>query len=116
VLSAGQDGTIRVWRLSDGSATVLRGHHGPVTSAAFNPRGDRIASTGLDGTLRIWDPARSTALVTLLERPQRLNGAVWSRDGRSVIAAGGDGVWITPCEVCGSLGDVLRLAATRAAR
>ena len=93
VMSAGSDGTIRIWSVADGAraervltghrgavntavfstdgragaergpgrhdprlATVRRerdraaGHHGPVTSAAFDPRGDRIAAHGLDGT------------------------------------------------------------------
>lgn len=44
------DGSIRLWNLADGAATVerafLQGHNAPVTAVAFNPSGDRIASSG----------------------------------------------------------------------
>ena len=42
------------------------------------------------------------------------SGADFSADGRSVVSAGDDGMRITPCEVCGTLEDVLRVARTRA--
>jgi WD40 repeat protein len=34
---------------------VLRGHEGPVTSAAFSPDGTRIVTASWDRTARVWD-------------------------------------------------------------
>jgi hypothetical protein len=42
------------------------------------------------------------------------SGAGFSPDGRQVLSVGGEGVLrVSPCEVCGSFPDVLRLAKSR---
>ena len=42
-------------------------------------------------------------------------GAAFTPDGKTVVSAGTDGILrFTPCEVCGPLPDVLKLARTRA--
>ena len=116
VVSAGDDATVRVWSLGDRRSVVLRGHDGAVTSAAFNPTGDRVVSTGLDGSVRIWDPRGGAPLVTLREHRGLAGNATFSPDGSQVLSGGQDGIWLSPCEVCGSLADVLRLARARAER
>jgi WD40 repeat protein/tRNA A-37 threonylcarbamoyl transferase component Bud32 len=45
---------------------VLEGHEGPVTTVAFNHRGDLLASTAWDGTVRLWDPQRSKPIIQTL--------------------------------------------------
>ena len=43
--------------------------------------------------------------------------AQFSRSGDEVVSAADDGITrVTPCEVCGSISSVLRLAQTRAGR
>ncbi len=50
--------TARVWDpLTGKELVVLRGHEGPVWSAAFSPLGDRIVTASLDKTARVWDTA-----------------------------------------------------------
>ena len=39
VVSAGADGTVRVWSVDGGRTVILRGHEGPVSSAEFDPSG-----------------------------------------------------------------------------
>jgi len=117
VATAGADGTIRLWPVAGGDPVLLVGHEGPLNTAEFNRRGDRIVSTGLDGTVRVWDAAGGDTLVVLFRhRGTDGTGAAFSADGRHVVSSGRDGLRLTRCEVCGSIGAVRRLARTRALR
>src|SRR5947209_2617222 len=98
VVSAGGDGTVRVWDLDRRArAQVLTGHRGRVTAAAFSPDGRRVLSAGQDGTVRVWDLARPGSAPRLLAGHQgSVQGAAFSPDGRRVVSAGDDGtvrVW-----------------------
>jgi hypothetical protein len=53
----GADGFVTIWDVATGEATNLTGHRSPVTSVAFSPLGDLLASGSLDGSVRIWDVA-----------------------------------------------------------
>jgi WD40 repeat protein len=73
VASAGQDKTIRIWNLADGSTRrVLTGHSDAVTSVAFLPSGRHAVSGSLDGTVRLWRilPAAATSGGEVPERPE----------------------------------------------
>ncbi|HVK14082.1 MAG TPA: serine/threonine-protein kinase [Gemmataceae bacterium] len=53
--SGGNDGTVRMWRASDGTElAVLRGHDGPVRAVAVSPDRRFAYSGGSDGALRRW--------------------------------------------------------------
>jgi WD40 repeat protein len=54
VVSAGIDGTIRIWDPTTGRQVRLLAHDHWVSALAISPRGDRIASCGLDDTVRLW--------------------------------------------------------------
>ena len=67
VLTASGDGTIRIWRLADGTAEhILTGHDGPVTSISLSRRGRILASASTDGTARLWDMATLRPIATLV--------------------------------------------------
>jgi WD40 repeat protein len=114
IATAGSDGTVRIWDNSGDDAVILVGHEGPVNTAEFNARGDRVVSAGDDGTIRIWNTNGGDALVVLYTHEGAASGADFSADGHNVVSAGDDGVRITPCEVCETLQDTLRVARTRA--
>jgi WD40 repeat protein len=117
VVSAGADATVRIWSVHGDRTVVLRGHDGPVASAGFDPGGARVTSTGQDGTVRVWSASGGESLVVLYRHRGPGLSAGFSGDGRQVVSAGDPGtVRLTPCDVCGSIDSVLRLAKTRAER
>jgi WD40 repeat protein/DNA-binding SARP family transcriptional activator len=92
-VSAGMDGTIRLWEASDGwTERVLHRGSKPQTAVAFSPDGRRILGVGRDGWIRLWN-ARSGAQETRVNGEGReLLAAAFSRDGRRFAAGGTDGV------------------------
>jgi WD40 repeat protein len=114
IATAGGDATVRVWPAEGGDPVILIGHEGPVNTAKFDDRGDRVVSAGNDGTIRVWDAAGGDALVVLYQHEGSASGADFSGETHSIVSAGDDGMRITPCEVCGTLEDALRVARTRA--
>ena len=54
VVSASNDHTLRVWRLSDGASLRAIEGHTDVIWSVVDVGGGRIASGGLDSTLRVW--------------------------------------------------------------
>ena len=55
IVTAGTDGTARVWDTSGKQIVELRGHSASVRSASFSPDGQRIVTASFDGTARVWD-------------------------------------------------------------
>ncbi len=95
VVTAGADGTARVWSTTAASVTeqlVLRGHTSDVVDAVFSPDGRRIVTAGADRTVRVWDATRGEEIGRL----EGQTGAVWrvaySPDGRFIASAGQDQV------------------------
>ena len=97
VVSAGADGTVRVWDWAGGAeAVVLRGHEGIVYEAAFGTDGRPVVSAGNDGTVRVWDWAGGGEPIVLRGHAGGVASAALSPDGRHVVSAGFDGtvrVW-----------------------
>lgn len=66
LVSAGRnDRRVAIMDLDAGPLQMLRGHIGGVTSCAWSPGGDVIASGSDDGTVRLWDASTSQPLHVL---------------------------------------------------
>lgn len=66
MLTAGADGTARVWDVETGrEVAACSGHEGVVRHASFSPDGARIVTASDDATARVWDArtGQQTALI-----------------------------------------------------
>ncbi|MBN6051809.1 hypothetical protein JYK22_07665, partial [Nonomuraea sp. RK-328] len=91
LVTAGLDGTVRVWDLDRGTRNVtLKGHKGPVWATDFSPDGRRVVSAGDDGTVRIWDAQGVDAPEVLRGHKGIVSAAAFSPDGRHVASGGVD--------------------------
>lgn len=70
---------------------TLSGHTSAVTSLAYSPDAQLLASGSHDGTLRLWhvDQGRTVASIQL---PSAVLGFAYSPDGANIIIRGGDQV------------------------
>ncbi len=92
IVTAGGDGTARVWDAATGAEVhTLRGHRGWVGSAAFSPDGTRVVTTGeQDGAVRIWDAATGKERLHLPDHRGGVRAVAFSPDGRWLATAGWD--------------------------
>ena len=91
ILTAGADGTFRLWDSRSGTALlVVQAHKGNVYDASFSGDGRRIVTAGLDRTARIWDAKSGTLLGTLSGHGERVYTARFSADGRRILTASAD--------------------------
>jgi WD40 repeat protein len=90
VVSAGYDGTVRLWDIQGKALNILKGHSGKVWSAAFSPDGKTVVSAGDDVTVRLWD-IQGKPLKTLKGHSNTVWSAAFSPDGKTVVSAGNDG-------------------------
>jgi WD40 repeat protein len=68
IVSASQDGTVKIWDLTTGGELLtLLGHTGAVKQVAWSPVDDHILTVSYDGTAKIWDPDPSLLTLANLE-------------------------------------------------
>ena len=92
ILSAGDDGTLRLWQADSGEEImVLRGHESWVRACAFSPDGARILSAGDDGTLRLWQADSGEEIMVLRGHERGVRACAFSPDGARILSAGDDG-------------------------
>ncbi len=112
MVTAGGDGTARVWNVHSRSAIeILRGHSDAVYAAAFSPDGRLIVTASADGTARLWDTTEGA--ITL--RSWRVRGAdvAFSPKGPLMVIAGpGDVAQVWDAETLRKVGPPLRHQAS----
>lgn len=92
VVSAGEDGTARVWSAdAEIKPTVLDANAGVVSVVAMSHDGRYVLTDGVDGNLRVWDWALG-ARPTVLRGHPRVFAAAFSPDSTKVVSGGPDGV------------------------
>jgi dipeptidyl aminopeptidase/acylaminoacyl peptidase len=104
--TAGDDGTVALWRTADGaSLATIAAHDNGVLCLDFSPDGKRLATGGGDDRLRLWDVATRAAVLTIDAKDMYCLS--WNRDGTRL--------WVLPLAKEGYCLDAMPLRE-RAAR
>jgi WD40 repeat protein len=91
IVSASEDGTLKVWDAASGAERLtLFGHTSAVRDCAMSGDGRLIVSASDDGTLKVWDTASGDELHTLRGHTGAVRGCAVSGDGRLIISASAD--------------------------
>jgi len=74
---------------------TLRGHTDTITSVAFSPDGQRIATGSWDRSAKVWDAASGRELLTLKGHAGGVRSVAFCPDGRRIVTAsrGAAKVW-----------------------
>jgi WD40 repeat protein len=91
LVSAGEDGIVRVWDVETGACRAqLRGHTGAVFAAAFHPGGTRLATGGRDRAVWLWDLVRGEEVARLPGHADYVWALAFSPDGNTLVSGSGD--------------------------
>jgi WD40 repeat protein len=83
-------GDVQLWSGDGRLLRVLRGHTRAVTSVAFSPDDQRIATGSIDRTARIWDARTGKLLHVLRGHENDVTSVAFSRDDRFLVTASRD--------------------------
>ena len=90
LLSAGDDRTIRLWKVSTGQVVqTFLGHRDWVSAIAISPNGSQVASVGYDHRIRLWDVLTGTVKKVWRLGAGVFRGIGWSATGEYLLVAGG---------------------------
>jgi WD40 repeat protein len=84
-------GAVQIWRISDGALVQNFTSYGAaVTSVAFSPDVQLIASGSADRSVKVWQIANGTLVSDRLDHTQRVNQVAFSPDGQRLASASDD--------------------------
>jgi WD40 repeat protein len=82
VLTAGDDGSLKLWKVPEGKAARQLPNQGaPVLSAAFAPDGTRLLTGGGDGVAKVWNLGNGKLLGDLTGHTDKITSVAFSVDG-----------------------------------
>jgi WD40 repeat protein len=77
IVTGDEQGVVKLWSIDGALRGELRGHTGPITTAAFDRRGATLVTGGQDGVAIAWDPVSGRQLARL-EVGATVRAARWS--------------------------------------
>jgi len=88
MITAGNDGTARVWDEQGKCLHILQGHQDWVLACSMSANGQRMITAGDDGTARVWDE-QGKCLHILQGHQDWVLACSMSADGRRMMTLGG---------------------------
>ncbi|MGD2088816.1 MAG: hypothetical protein PVH61_21735 [Candidatus Aminicenantes bacterium] len=89
ILTAHEDGTVKMWDLKGTIPKDLAKHKARVLSAVFSPDGNRILTASWDHTVKLWD-RKGKLLSEFNKHNKGVFSAVFSPDGNLIVTASMD--------------------------
>ncbi|MFJ8195100.1 trypsin-like peptidase domain-containing protein [Streptomyces sp. NPDC096094] len=90
-VSESDESRVQLWDVAEGRRTAtLKGHTGQVTSLAFSPDGDTLATGASDATTRLWDVRSRRSTSTLTGPSGTVFALAFTPDGRTLASGGQD--------------------------
>jgi WD40 repeat protein len=96
LLSASWDGTVRIWKVNDGTKMDELSPSRPIRFATLSPDGQLLAISTYDPTIQLWRLSDKTLFRTLRGHRDWVHEVVFSPDGKFLISGSKDGtvkVW-----------------------
>jgi len=92
LVSAGADGTARIWDVATGRLTKVLDHHGTdVNAAVFSTDESRVATGSDDGLVRLWDAASGVMIREFARvHSDEVSCLVFTPDCRRLVSGGKD--------------------------
>jgi WD40 repeat protein len=90
--SAGVDGRVRIWQVSNGRELARLRHPTLTSGVAFAPDGNHLATACWDSVVRIWDSRKGTEQVRCVGHADKVSAVVFDHDGRRLYSGGMDRV------------------------
>jgi WD40 repeat protein len=90
IATGGDERTVTLWDLGDGTEHRVGRHDGAINAVAFVPGGHTLASAGEDGTVRLWDLKKDAAAKILKGHRAPVQALAVSADGTMVASASDD--------------------------
>ena len=82
---------VQVWRAATGTPIYsYRGHTSGITAIAWQPGGERVASSSTDYTVQIWDATTGQHPLVHRTSPWYAWTIAWSPDGKRIASGGPD--------------------------
>jgi len=88
VVTAGGDGTVRIWNVSSGSELPVFSHTDRIRDAALNNQDSLLLTGSFDDSVAIWDIEENRLLQSYLPEINNIYSVAWSPDDQ-MFAAGG---------------------------
>ncbi|MAT42179.1 MAG: hypothetical protein CL609_07545 [Anaerolineaceae bacterium] len=95
ILSAGLDGTARIWDSQTGNLVLELPHEAQVYDAKWNEDQSRILTNSVDGTAKVWN-AHTGELFLTLSHMSTVTNAMWNENESRILTNSVDGtakVW-----------------------
>ena len=88
--SGSWDGSIKLWRVSDGTCRQAFVRGSAASSMAFAPDGKSLATGHHDGTIKLWRVSDGACLQTLTGHTHQVNAVAFAPDGQTLASGGQD--------------------------
>src|SRR5262249_16348429 len=106
VLTAGKDGTARLWDSRTGQPLAVFRHGRKLTYAALSPDGQRVVTADEESPAKLCNTA-SHGLVALLKHRQAVKRASFCADGQRVVTSSEGSAQLWDAETGEALGKLL---------